>query len=169
MKFYKVVAVAVMALWACGAAAEGRIAVFDVEAAVLNTDMAKKRLTAMRNQADYKKNVSELESLKKNYDKIVEQFQKDFDILSAEQRQATKNKIDAARADGEHLARKIEGANQQEAQSILQELGPKLQAILPQLVKDENIGLLLPRKSVLHADSSYDITAKVADKLNNAK
>ncbi|GAA4096288.1 OmpH family outer membrane protein [Zhongshania borealis] len=169
MKFYKVVAVAVMALWACGVAAEGRIAVFDVEAAVLNTDMAKKRLTDMRNQAEYKKNVSELESLKKKYDKVVEQFQKDFDILSAEQRQATKNKIDAARADGEHIARKIESANQQEAQSILQELGPKLQAILPQLVKDENIGLLLPRKAVLHADSSYDITAKVADKLNNAK
>jgi outer membrane protein len=169
MKFYKLVAVMVVAIWTSGAMAEGRIAVFDVEAAVLNTDMAKKRLTDMRNSSDYKKNVKELESLKKNYDKLVEQFQKDFDILSAEQRQTTKNKIDAARADGEHLARKIEGANQQEAQSILQELGPKLQKILPQLVKDEKIGLLLPRKSVLHADADYDITAKVADKLNQTK
>jgi outer membrane protein len=51
MKFYKLIAAAVMVLWACGAVAEGRIAVFDVEAAVLNTDLAKKRLTALRNQA----------------------------------------------------------------------------------------------------------------------
>jgi outer membrane protein len=142
MKFYKLVAVMVVAIWTSGAVAEGRIAVFDVEAAVLNTDMAKKRLTDMRNSSEYEKNVKELESLKKNYDKLVEQFQKDFDILSA---------------------------NQQEAQSILQELGPQLQKILPQLVKDEKIGLLLPRKSVLHADADYDITAKVADKLNQAK
>ncbi|WP_296436762.1 OmpH family outer membrane protein [Zhongshania sp.] len=169
MKFYKLIAAAVMVLWACGAVAEGRIAVFDVEAAVLNTDLAKKRLTAMRNQGEYKKNVTELEALKKNYDKQVEQFQRDFDILSVEQRQATKNKIDTARTDGEHLARKIEAANQQEAQSILQELGPKLQKILPDLIKAENIGLLLPRKQVLHADASFDITAKVADKLNQAK
>jgi outer membrane protein len=169
MKFSKVIAAAVMVLWACGTIAEGRVAVFDVEAAVLNTDVAKKRLTAMRNQTAYKKNVSELEALKKNYDKQVEQFQRDFDILSAEQRLATKNKIDTARDDGEHFARKIEAANQQEAQSILQELGPKLQQILPDLIKTENIGLLLPRKQVLHADVSFDITAKVADKLNQIK
>lgn len=169
MKFIKLVAITVALFWSCASLAEGRIAVFDLDAAVLNTDVAKQRLTALRNQPDFKSNVKQLESLKKDYDKLVEKLQKDFDVLNAEQRLAQKNKIDSKRADAEHIGRKLEAANQQEAQAILQELGPTLKKILPEIVKEENIGLLLPRKAVMHADSSYDITAKVADKLNQAK
>lgn len=169
MKFIKLVAISVALFWSSASLAEGRIAVFDLDAAVLNTDVAKQRLTALRNQPDFKSNVKQLESLKKDYDKLVAKLQKDFDVLNAEQRVAQKNKIDSKRADAEHIGRKLEAANQQEAQAILQELGPTLKKILPEIVKEENIGLLLPRKAVMHADSSYDITAKVADKLNQAK
>ena len=49
------------------------------------------------------------------------------------------------------------------------EIGPKLQKLLPEIIKEENIGLLLPAKAVMHADAGYNITAKVADKLNQAK
>ncbi|NKI17600.1 OmpH family outer membrane protein [Spongiibacter sp. KMU-166] len=169
MKAFKLLVMVVAMVWGSTALAEGRIAVFDIEAAVLNTDLAKSRLNALKNQREFKDNLAELERVRKDYEKLVEQFQKDIEILSAEQRQLAKNKIDSKRADGEHLARKIEGAQQQEVQSIMQEIGPKLQKLLPQIVKEENIGLLLPAKAVMHADASYNITAKVADKLNQAK
>lgn len=169
MKSFKLLVVLVAMAWGSLAFAEGRIAVFDLEAAVLNTDLAKSRLNALKNQREFKDNLAELERVRKDYEKLVEQFQKDIEILSAEQRQLAKNKIDSKRADGEHLARKIEGAQQQEVQSIMQEIGPKLQRLLPQIIKEENIGLLLPAKAVMHADASYNITAKVADKLNQAK
>lgn len=169
MKFLKVAVVVFVAMCAGNVFAEGRIAVLDLEAAVLNTDLAKSRLNALRAQSEYKSNVQELESLKKDFDKQVEQFQKDMDVLSNEQKMARKNKIDAKRADAEHIARKLEAANKQEVQSIMQEIGPSLQQILPAIIKDENIGLLLPRQSVMHVEPSYDITAKVADKLNRAK
>ncbi|MGB1906377.1 MAG: OmpH family outer membrane protein [Spongiibacter sp.] len=169
MKAFKLLVMVVAMAWGSTALAEGRIAVFDIEAAVLNTDLAKSRLNALKNQREFKDNLAELERVRKDYEKLVEQFQKDIEILSAEQRQLAKNKIDSKRADGEHLARKIEGAQQQEVQSIMQEIGPKLQKLLPQIVKEENIGLLLPAKAVMHADASYNITAKVADKLNQAK
>lgn len=156
-------------LFASSAFAANRIAVFDPEAAVLNTEVAKSRLAAIRSTKDYKNDVAKLEETKKSYDSLVADFKKQFDILSLEQRQAAKNRIDMKRSDGEHLARKIEAANKLEAQAIMTELAPKLQAILPELVKDENIGLLLPRNVVMHADESYDITSKVADKLNKQK
>lgn len=167
MKFLRVAVIMLVAMWAGTALAEGRIAVLDLEAAVLNTDLAKTRLNALRNQSEYKGNVQELEGLKRDFDKLVEQFQKDMDILSNEQKMTRKNKIDAKRSDAEHIARKLEAANKQEVQSIMQEIGPVLQKVLPQIIKDENIGLLLPRQSVMHVESSFDITAKVADKLNS--
>ena len=168
MKTIKFAVLVFAMLWGSVALAQGRIAVFDLEAAVLNTDVAKQRLNALRNQKEFKNNVSELEQVRKDYEKLVEQFQKDLEILSAEQRQLAKNKIDTKRSDGEHLARKIE-AEQQEVQTIMAEIGPKLQKLLPEIIKEENIGLLLPAKAVMHADAGYNITAKVADKLNQAK
>ena len=166
MKTIKFAVLVFAMLWGSVALAQGRIAVFDLEAAVLNTDVAKQRLNALRNQKEFKNNVSELEQVRKDYEKLVEQFQKDLEILSAEQRQLAKNKIDTKRSDGEHLARKIEAAQQQEVQTIMAEIGPKLQKLLPEIIKEENIGLLLPAKAVMHADAGYNITAKVADKLN---
>ena len=169
MKTIKFAVLVFAMLWGSVALAQGRIAVFDLEAAVLNTDVAKQRLNALRNQKEFKNNVSELEQVRKDYEKLVEQFQKDLEILSAEQRQLAKNKIDTKRSDGEHLARKIEAAQQQGVQTIMAEIGPKLQKLLPEIIKEENIGLLLPAKAVMHADAGYNITAKVADKLNQAK
>lgn len=166
MKMFKFALVFITALWGTAAMAQGRIAVFDLEAAVLNTDVAKQRIEALRNQRDFKESIAELENVKNEYEKLVEQFQKDLDILSAEQRQLKKSKIDSKRADAEHLARKIKGLEQQELQAIMQEIGPKLQKLLPEIIESENIGLLLPAKAVMHAAAGYNITAKVADKLN---
>ena len=120
MKTIKFAVLVFAMLWGSVALAQGRIAVFDLEATVLNTDVAKQRLNALRNQKEFKNNVSELEQVRKDYEKLVEQFQKDLEILSAEQRQLAKNKIDTKRSDGEHLARKIEAAQQQE---VLTEAG----------------------------------------------
>lgn len=169
MKLFKVAVVMLVSIWAGSAMAQGRIAVLDLDAAVMNTELAKSRINALRNQSEFKTNVQELEALKKDFDKMVQQFQKDMDVLSNEQKVARKNKIDAARGDAEHIARKLEAAQKQEMQSIMQEIGPVLQKVLPQVIKEENIGLLLPRQQVMHVEAGYDITAKVADKLNQAK
>lgn len=169
MKFLRVAVVMLMATFAANVMAEGRIAVLDLEAAVMNTDLAKGRINALRNQSDFQNNVKELEGIKKEFEKLVQEFQKDMDILSNEQKITRKNKIDVKRGDAEHIAKKLEAAQKQEMQSIMQEVGPTLQKILPQIIKDENIGLLLPRQSVMHVESDFDITAKVADKLNQSK
>ena len=48
----------------------------------------------------------------------------------------------------------------------LQEMAPRVQEVLRELIAAEGIGLLLQRASVIHADAGYSITAKVTDKLN---
>ena len=72
MKTIKFAVLVFAMLWGSVALAQGRIAVFDLEAAVLNTDVAKQRLNALRNQKEFKNNVSELEQVRKDYEKLVE-------------------------------------------------------------------------------------------------
>ena len=44
--------------------AQGKVAVVDVQAAILQTDIAQKRISEVRDQDDYKKNKAEYDRLK---------------------------------------------------------------------------------------------------------
>lgn len=146
--------------------AQGKIAVLDVQEAILNTDVAKNRLEAFRSEPDIAGNVKQLETLQKEFQALVEQIKKDSAVMSAEQKQAQSKKIQEKRADIEHVGRKLKAAEQEMAQKLMQELGPKLQQVVGQLIQSEGIGLLLSKQAVMHVDSSYSISAKVTDKLN---
>lgn len=148
--------------------AQGKIAVLDVQAAILNTDAAQKQFKDLRAQPAYDANFKELEKLKKEYEDLVKQVQKDIAVMSAEQKEAQRKKIEDKRGDLEHIARKLQASEQELAQSVMQQMGPKLQTVVTGLIKSESIGLLLDRKAVMHADLSYNITAKVTEQLNKA-
>jgi outer membrane protein len=151
------------------ALAQGKIAVLDVQAAILNTDVAQKRFKELRAQPTYDGNMKELEKLRKEYEELVKQVQKDLVVMSAEQKEAQRKKIEDKRGDIEHVARKLQMAEQELAQGLMQDLGAELQSVVTELIKSEGIGLLLDRKAVMHADNAYNITAKVTERLNKAK
>lgn len=150
------------------ALAQGKIAVLDVQAAIINSDSAQKQFKELRAQPSYDANSKELEKLKKEYEALVTQVQKDLAIMSAEQKEAQRKKIEDKRGDLEHVARKLQAAEQELAQGLMQQMAPKLQTVVTELIKSEGIGLLLDRKAVMHADLEYNITAKVTERLNKA-
>ncbi len=149
--------------------AQGKIAVVDLQEAILQTDQAQKRLADIRNQSDYKADKAEFDRLKKEFDDLVKKFQKDAAVMSQEQQVAARQKLASKQADLEHVTGKLQKAEQAAGQALLQELAPKVQEVLRELISTEGIGLLLQRGSVIHADSGYSITAKVTDKLNQSK
>tara|TARA_R110002110_G_scaffold415765_3_gene655283 strand:- start:47908 stop:48414 length:507 start_codon:yes stop_codon:yes gene_type:complete len=146
--------------------AQGKIAVVDLQEAILQTDLAQKRLNDVRNQDDYKSDKKEYDELKKEFDDLVKKFQKDAAVMSQEQQLAARKKLSNKQADLEHVTGKLQQAEQAAGQALLQELAPSVQEVLRQLIAAEGIGLLLQRTSVIHADAGYSITAKVTDKLN---
>ena len=148
--------------------AQGKIAVVDLQEAILQTDLAQKRLAEVRNQDDYKSDKAEFDRLKKEFDKIVKKFQKDAAVMSQEQQLESRKKLASKQADLEHVTGKLQKTEQAAGQALLQELAPKVQEVLRELISAEGIGLLLQRSSVIHADASYSITAKVTDKLNQS-
>ncbi len=148
------------------AAAQGKIAVVNLQEAILQTDLAQKRLAEVRSQEDYKSDKAEFERLKKEMEDLAKKFQKDAAVMSQEQQLAARKKLANKQADLEHVTGKLQQAEQLAGQSLLQEMSPKVQQVLRELITAEGIGLLLQQQAVIHADAGYNITAKVTDKLN---
>ena len=165
-KFLKVSIVALALTVPAVAMAQGKIAVVNLQEAILQTDAAQQRLNEVRGQDDYKADKAEFDKLKKEFDELVKKFQKDAAVMSQEQQLAARQKLANKQSDLEHVTGKLQQAEQCAGQALLQELSPKVQEVLRDLITTEGIGLLLQQSSVIHADAGYSITAKVTDKLN---
>lgn len=148
------------------AMAQGKIAVVNVQEAILQSDQAQQRLAEVRAQEDYKSDKDEFDRLQQELEQLVQEFQKDAAVMSQEQQLAARKRLASKQADLEHVTGKLQQAEQATGQSLLQEMAPMVQEVLRELIATEGIGLLLQRTSVIHADPGYSITAKVTDKLN---
>lgn len=168
-KLVKLFAFAVALCASVAANAEGKISVLNVQQAILNTEVAQVRLKELNDDPTFAQNRKELENLGKSYQAKAEQLQKDAAVMSAEQTQAEAQKLQEKRGDIEHVQHKLQAAQQQVMQSLMQELEPKLKKVVDDLIKSEGIGLLINQQAVMYVDSSFSITAKVTDKLNQMK
>ncbi len=151
--------------------AAGKIAVVDVQGAILQTDVAQKRLGEVRDKADYKKNKAEADRLKSEGEALFKTFKKDEAVMSLEQKSAAEKKLSGIQDDFRIVVEKMQQAEQSVARELLQDMAPKAQEALRDIIKAESIGLLLQGNAVIHAEDSYIVTSKVTDKLNqlNAK
>jgi outer membrane protein len=146
--------------------AAGKIAVVDVQGAILQTDIAQKRLGEVRDKADYKKNKAEADRLKTEGEALFKTFKKDEAVMSLEQKSAAEKKLSGIQEDFRIVVEKMQQAEQSVARELLQDMAPKAQEVLRDIIKTDSIGLLLQGNAVIHAEDSYIITAKVTDKLN---
>ena len=161
---------AVLLTMAAGASlAAEKIAVLDVQAAILNSDVAQERLKSMREQKEFKANLKEVEKLQEEHNALVAKLKKDSAVMNQEQLQAQTEKISEKRSDIEHVYRKLKASEQKLMQDVVQELGPTLQEVVNKMIKDDKIGMILDAKATLHVTNDYNITAKVTDKINQAR
>ena len=145
---------------------QGKIAVVNLEEAILQTDLAQQRLAEFEKNEDFTSDKDEFENLREELDKLVQEFQRDQAAMSEDQMVAARQKISSKNSDLEYVAKKLQTLQQQNAQRVFQELAPKAREVLRDIITTEQIGLLLQQQTVIHADLGYSITAKVTDKLN---
>ena len=156
----------VLALVPLLTAAQGRIAVVNVEGAILQTDVAQEAMNTLRETPDYKADKAELDRLKTEGESLIRAFKNDLAAMSPEQQQVARKRLTSKNADLEHVARKLQQAEQELGQTLLAEMAPRVEAVLRDLIESESIGLLVRRNAVIHADNGFSLTAKVTDKLN---
>ena len=146
--------------------AQAKVGVVNIQEAVLQTDLAQKRLDELNSNADYKADKAEGDRLKKEFDDLVAKFQKDAAVMSEEQKIAARQKLTSKQGDLEHVMKKMQQWNQSAVQSLAQELGRKIEDAVREVVTSEKIDILLPRASVAYLNPEYSITSKVTNKLN---
>jgi len=169
VKLLKSSVIVIMAmLFATQVLAQGKIAILSVEQAILNTEMAKQRMTELQKTADYADKKAVLDKLQKDGEGLVVELNKSKDVMSAEQRETQLRKINTIKADMEHVAKQLQQVSIELQKSLIREMGPSVNTIVQEIIKVEGIGLLLNAQAAMHADSSFNITAKVTDKLNQA-
>ena len=151
------------------ALAQAKIAVLNPELSIINTDEAQKKLQELRNEASVAANLKELETMQKEFKAATEQFQKDRGIMGEQEQQAKIRQFQEKQQDMEYLARKLQTAEQEKLQEIVNEMRPKFEQAVKEIIQAEGIDLLLDRKAALHVQSAYSITSKVTDKINQIK
>ena len=149
-----------------GALAEDKVAVVDIARAIFGSDAAQAKLKQAEQGADFVSLKAKYESSAADLQALAKEAESKRLTWSQEQAVEHQKKMEYAKADAELAGRKIQAEQQQLQQSILQELGPKAQEALKEVVAEEGVTILLRRESVMVFSPESSITAKVADRLN---
>ena len=81
------------------AMAQGKIAVVNLEEAILQTDLAQQRLAEFEKNEDFTSDKNEFESLREELDKLVQDFQRDQAAMSEDQMVAARQKVSSKNSD----------------------------------------------------------------------
>lgn len=151
--------------------ASGNVAVISARQAILNTDAAQKRLKEIQATKDFSDGRAQLTNLQKDGQALVERLRKDGVTMKAEDRQQAEGKLRQIQSDIQYQSKRLQDQQDQGLQTVVEQLLPRFRDITRSLIEQEKIGLLLDVDSgvVLHADSAFDITAKVTDRLNRGQ
>ena len=167
---FKKVMMTAAAMVLSGAVMAGdKVAIFDLQGAILNTEVAKQRVKELQSNAEFASMQAKFESLKVDLQGLAKEAETNGMTWSQEQQVEHRKKMEYKRADLELAAKKLQAEQNAAVKRIMQELAPKAKTALNQMITAEGIGLVLDSKVAYYADASFDITAKVTDKLNKAK
>jgi outer membrane protein len=161
--------ICLMCFMSGAAVAQGKVAVLNLEEAIFNTEEAKAQFASLEQTADFAENKRQAETLKKKYDDLVAQFNKNREVMSDEQEADQATKIKQVGTDLDFVVKKLQQSQRDVAQRVMREMGQRANTVVMDLVKAEGIGLLLNGQAAYYADNGYNINAKVTDKLNQLK
>ncbi|MFT7558473.1 MAG: outer membrane protein [Flavobacteriales bacterium] len=159
---------AVLFAFASQSAFAGKTVVFNYRVAITNTDSAKGQLQALQAKPEIAKMVADFEGHNADLEGLSKERDSKGLTWSPEQQAEFRKKAEFIQADLQLLQKKIQKEQETVFQKIEQQGGKHLNAILEQIMKSDDIDLILPAESVLRANTSIDITAKVVAELNKA-
>ena len=148
------------------AVAAEKIAVVDIARAIYGSKAAQESLKQAEQSADFVALKAKYEGSAADLQALAKEAETKRLTWSQEQAAEHQKKMEYAKADAELAGRKIQGEQKQLQQRIMQQLGPKAQEALQEVIKEEGITILIRAESVLMSSPESNITAKVADRLN---
>ncbi len=167
MKLTKVMfAIAVFAIGQVAFA--GKVVIFDAQQAIMQTSMAKQRMEALQKNPEYAKLRAELDGYQADLSALAKEAESKGLTWSAEQQAEHRKKVEFIQADRQLVIQKLQKENDDLVKGLLEEGQKMIPAVLEQLVKSDEIDVILRKEATFFASPAVDITAKVIAELNKA-
>ena len=160
------VPVLLFGVFSVSSAAAEKIAVVDTAMAIFGSATAQNKLKEAEQSADFLALKAKYESSSADLQAMAKEAETKRLTWSKEEAAEHQKKMGYAKADADLAVQKIKAEQQQLQQSIIQDLGPLAQQALQEIITEEKISLLLRADSILHAGPDYQITAKLADRID---
>lgn len=163
--YKKLTIMSVLLLLAGGAAAaELKIAVLDTQRALLESEEA--QMLLKQAQTDLQGEQDQLQALQDEIVALNQKLQTDGEVMSpAEQRKLQKD-IEDKQIDLQFLGNKLQKEVNDRRQELLQQMVPKIDVVLKDLIELEGYDMIMERGSLRYVNSKHDITRRVTEKLN---
>lgn len=150
--------------WSSLAAAEIKIGVVDLRAALFSSEKAKEFSEDL--QREFKSEEDRIRAVGAEAQKLQDRLKKDSAILSESERSKLAAELEEKAQEFNYLKNRFESAVAKRKQNFLQESKPRLDKALEEIVKKEKLQLILPREATLYTGQSLDYTTQLIDILN---
>ena len=149
------------------AAAELEIAVLDTQRAIVSTEEAQELMQKAQNEL--KEEETEVNALGESILELQQQLETDGEIMGASEQRRIQKEIEDKQLDYQYLVNKLQKQLNDKRQELLQVMGPKLNAVLEDLIALEGYDLILERANLRYVNPKHDITRRVTEKLNEKR
>ena len=159
-----IMAISLLALAAPAALAEVKIAVVDVQNAILQSEEAKRLLAQI--QSEFKDEEEEIRELQSEAASLYERQQKDSEMMSDAEKRRLQQQIESKNNDFVYLRQKLQRQIEERQKELFAGIDGKVQKAIEDIVLADDYDVIIPRQAALYVGDLYNITRKVTEKLN---
>ncbi len=144
--------------------AEVKIAVVDVQTAILNSEEAKRLLNQI--QEEFAPEEEKIRGIQSNAARILERLQKDAEVMSDSEKRRLQQEIESLNNDFVYERQKLQKSIEGRQTELFSGVDQRVQKAIEELVLSEDYDMILPRQAALYVGDLYNITRKLTEKLN---
>lgn len=145
-------------------AAESKIAVIDIQTAILSSEQAKERIAELKKEFAPEQN--EIKELAQDIQKLQAKMEQDAAVMSESEKKKLAKDVEDKAVDYQFKIKKIQKSQNESQQELLAELSPKLEKAIQEIIAEGTYSLILERRAAIFVSPEHDITKKVTEKLN---
>nr|WP_277608557.1 OmpH family outer membrane protein [Microbulbifer elongatus] len=156
-------------LFAGTVSAQTKVAVVNIQAAIMSTEKATSKINALKTSSEYSQLQNSAESIRAEVQKMGEDAQKNSVTWSEEKKAEQQRKINFKRSDFETTVKKLRAMEGQAVQDLQKDLLPKAKAALEEVIKEQKLDLVLDASAAVYAGKTANLTEELVKRLNAAK
>lgn len=166
-RLLKILCILVLSLGAVSSWGQLKIAVVNATAAVFESEEAKEEMSVI--EAELTPEQERLQGLQEEIGELQTRLQTDAEIMSDLEKTELQNEIDDKQLDLNFNVERFQRRVNDERNKIMQQLGPKFNAVLNDLIEIEGYDLVFNwnPQITIYVNPKHDITRKVTEMLND--